>query len=557
MAEVDRAPGLRGAMLTAALVAFALACLVSPSWVVPARLPEGGEMLRGQLVAGVQLVRAAFAAAGLLAILSAFWWRWDDAGAAPGPARVPTSRGDFLFATLLVASSAALMAPHLAWSFWWDELVTMSGAVRRGPIVILARSSRANNHIINSMAIWVVVKILGESEPVARLPAFALALAVPQAVFWGLRARRGRGAAALAALLVATHCRVLLHGIEARGYAGAILFSYLACLAFSRVLEASSARVITAYVACAVASFGFIPTTIFVPLGHGVAASLLWLRRAVAETADPPATRRALAAVFACVWSGVLCMILFGLPIPQTLDYVRHGSFNDHVPLGYGLLTKVAYYLTSSDTLPLALAVLVLAGVGWYVVRRDRAFLLAFLTPILAWALYLVVPGTRSSSRLYCFLVIPVMMGLAFAAQTLRRRGPLPRVLLAFLAIAWAANLGAMYCRHIVPGLPDLKGLAAELGTSKVLLFSHQATPNRYYFRNADRLEWSPPDPHLFARYDYIVQGVVPGWPNHDLDALGYTCVRCLERGRGPTTIRVYRGRPVTRPRLLEAGPRQ
>src|SRR5262249_14928544 len=110
------------------------------------------------------------------------------------------------------------------------------------------------------------------------------------------------------------------------------------------------------------------------------------------------------------------------------------------------------------------------------------------------------------------------------------------------LAIAWVVNLGDMYYRHIVPGLPDLKGLAAELGKSRVLLYSYQATPNVYYFRSADRFQ-AAPDPRLFARYDYIVQGIVPEWPTPDLDALGYTCVRCLERGKGPTTFRVYRGR--------------
>jgi hypothetical protein len=273
-----------------------------------------------------------------------------------------------------------------------------------------------------------------------------------------------------------------------------------------------------------------------------VAALLLLLRRAVAEPADPPATRRALAAVIACLWSGVLATILFGLPIPQTLDYIRHFIFNEHVPLGPGLLTRVAYYLASTDSLAGALAVLALASAGWYLVRRDRALVLAFLTPILAWAVYVVAPGTRSSDRLYCFLIVPVMMGVAFAVETLWRKGPLPRVVLACLAVAWVTNLGAMYDRHIVPGLPDLKGLAADLGKSRVLLYGHQAKPNLYYFRNADLLE-APPDPCLFARYDSIVQGIVAGWPNHDLDALGYTCVRRLERGRGPTAFRVYRGR--------------
>ena len=75
-----------------------------------------------------------------------------------------------------------------------------------------------------------------------------------------------------------------------------------------------------------------------------------------------------------------------------------------------------------------------------------------------------------------------------------------------------------MYRRHIAPGLPDLNGLAADLSKSKVFLFSHQATANRYYFPNADRLELPPiPDARLFARDHYIVQGIVPDGRNPDL----------------------------------------
>jgi hypothetical protein len=80
----------------------------------PCATSRGGEKYRGELVAGVQLVRGGLAAAGLLAIASAFWWRWDGPEAAPRPAPVRTSRADFLFATLLVAGSIALAAPDLA-----------------------------------------------------------------------------------------------------------------------------------------------------------------------------------------------------------------------------------------------------------------------------------------------------------------------------------------------------------------------------------------------------------------------------------------------------------
>ena len=169
MHRIGHAPDLRGATLTTATVALALAGLTSPSWVVPVRPPQGGEAIRDQLAAGVQFVlrraRRGRPARDRVSLLVAMG-RPRPGGHAL-PVYCPQLLGaDFLIATLLLAGGIAFMAPHLAWCFWWDELTTMCDVVRPGPAVTLAQSCRVNNHIINSLLMWVSLEVFGEGGPV-------------------------------------------------------------------------------------------------------------------------------------------------------------------------------------------------------------------------------------------------------------------------------------------------------------------------------------------------------------------------------------------------------
>ena len=167
---------------------------------------------------------------------------------------------------------------------------------------------------------------------------------------------------------------------------------------------------------------------------HGMTASLLLVRRVVAEPVDLPGTR--------CRWrrsspaSGRVCSARSCLAYRSRKRSITSATLarSSMTPSGARMLGEAGRYIANIDMLRVALLRPDVAGAGWYLVRRDRALILAFLTPRTRRALYLVVPGTRSSARLHCFLIIPAMMGLAVAVENLLCRGPFLRLLLACLA---------------------------------------------------------------------------------------------------------------------------
>ncbi|MEI4908085.1 hypothetical protein Q8G40_28790, partial [Klebsiella pneumoniae] len=81
-----------------------------------------------------------------------------------------------------------------------------------------------------------------------RLPAFLLGVLTPLAVFRVLVEHWGRWHAALTAGLVAVHFSIVEHAGTARGYTGAVLFSFLACFLFAELLRRQSMTVIGLYV---------------------------------------------------------------------------------------------------------------------------------------------------------------------------------------------------------------------------------------------------------------------------------------------------------------------
>src|SRR5262249_53332044 len=153
----------------------------------------------------------------------------------------------------------------------------------------------------------------------------------PAAMCLALAGCWGRGSALLAGFLAALHLSIVTHTVEARGYSGAILCSFLACTCFALLLRRPTATISLLYIALALTAIGFVTTTIVVPVAHGLIGMIVSLR------GEAHFRRAGRHAVFACLWAGVLALVLFGLPLPQTWHYVRTEAAHDHLPLGLTL----------------------------------------------------------------------------------------------------------------------------------------------------------------------------------------------------------------------------
>ena len=493
--------------------ALAAAITLAPNRVL-VRLPPAAERFRDDLAHGMTVVRLGFLAAGVLALVEIFF-------PVPSPVAVERkarrlSRADWALAGLTIAITLALAAPAIASSFWWDELTTIVRVVRRGPLVIMSWAAGGNSHTLNSLSMWVMRSLVGEGEVSLRLPALALALATPPVIYFTLLSSCGRGVAAVSALLLSGSFWFVKHGVEARGYSGAILFSYLSCWYYRSLLRQGAASTVVAYVACSVAAVGYMLTMILVPLAHGAVALVLL----VWDTSSPDSEGRAderlkyWRAALACLWVAAVSAILFGLPLPSILDFGTDGAGTGY-SAGSTLLQSLAQFVTSCPHLIPALAVIAGSAAGWLVIARsDRRLALGFLMPAFTALLFVAVPGMHAESRHLSFLLIPTVIGFAAALViNLKKARPLNFAAAAIFLCIWTLGSASLHKRFLTVGNPDLKGLASRLSGANVVLVGSQSDVNLFYFPEARRLR-SIEDLNVSASdlawADYVVRGFMP-----------------------------------------------
>lgn len=145
-----------------------------------------------------------------------------------------------LAAILLVG--LVLRCWNITQSFWWDEIwSTMAYAT--APAVWTIMKSLGyyfNNHVLYSLMAHGSIKLLGESEFAARLPALIMGLVGIVVAFQFFRKYLGDGCALIAAFLLAVSAFHIDHSTEARGYSGLALFSLLSSLYYLQALRSNT-----------------------------------------------------------------------------------------------------------------------------------------------------------------------------------------------------------------------------------------------------------------------------------------------------------------------------
>jgi hypothetical protein len=351
----------------------------------------------------------------------------------------------------------------------------------------------------------------------------------------------GLRVALLSALAAATHPWLINHGVEARGYAGAILFSWAAIFAFARLLTHGSGRLTLLYVASCVTAFGFISTTILVPFAHGVTACLLLLA-GYRRPGLAPYRANAVNLIFACLWVLVLAVLLFGLPLPQTLAYARDTASGDHLPLGWPLGRQVSVYMTGLRGLAPAALVMCLSCLGWSTALGRgsssslRLVAVSSLVPFAAAVWYVLLPGTHSSARFFCFLILPLCCVVGLALDRLARARRMGRIVAGLLVSVWLGQLAVEHQRLLLINRPNLKVLARELQGTRVVLIGDQADVNTYYFPQATSWQLGKSPATLreaVAGAEVVLEGRARqdnqlGEPDAGLVALGFGVERTL-----------------------------
>jgi hypothetical protein len=468
---------------------LAAAVLLTPARVDP-YLPDKASRLAPLILAGIQLVRVFLVSGALLALVTDALRRlWPpDADTVIGSA---WEKRDALAAVVLIGLALCLRLPNATESFWWDELASQVRVVQRGLGVIFAFSADGNNHIANSVLMWVASRF-GTEEWILRLPSLLIGTLMPAAIYLLFQRIGQRRVGLIAAALVAVHFRMVDFSNEARGYIGTAAFGAVASIAFAGLCTGWNRRWALLYVIAATAAAAFVITGAFLILAHVALAGGLLLYHRTRARGDSfrgvgaREWRVPLWCGLAACWALLLALLISALTLPQVADYSRHRAASLHSPIGFRFYRDALPYLAGVEHDTTAALLLCLALVGYWRARRNWIMVAAIVGPVLVQIAYLHLTRSVASPRMFISAVFPALIGLSLWIESQWSRGtPLRRAAALLVATVLVADSSPVFARYYFVGNPKLHELSERLPSGDVFLADAQAGINVYYFPRA------------------------------------------------------------------------
>jgi len=125
---------------------------------------------------------------------------------------------------------------------WLDEIVTLVGNMRLSPLETAATFKSANQHLLNSVAGSISIRVFGESTWAVRLPALLFGVAAIPVFFVLARSVTRRTEAIFATLFLTISYHHVWFSQNARGYSALIFFTVLSTLLLVRWLVNTEKR---------------------------------------------------------------------------------------------------------------------------------------------------------------------------------------------------------------------------------------------------------------------------------------------------------------------------
>ena len=172
---------------------------------------------------------------GVAAFAAQLWTRAPrDPAAEPDPERDPlTFPGEWWAFAAIFLIGAGLRVALLDQPMAYDESYSYRSFARHSLPEALGELNSANNHLLNTLGMWITSRLFGPQEWALRLPVFACGLALLPAVFlWGRR-QAGGAAGLLASAFVAVSPLMTSYSTDARGY----MYVALAAVVFDGALR--------------------------------------------------------------------------------------------------------------------------------------------------------------------------------------------------------------------------------------------------------------------------------------------------------------------------------
>jgi hypothetical protein len=226
-----------------------------------------------------QRLRFAGVCAAALAIV--FWISRDtlssmlkaarvDAGAS---LRMQLDRRDVISVGLVMFLALGLRLAFVAQPMRYDESLTFNELASRPLYYGLSYYPDPNNHLLNTLLVHIAYAVLGNQPWVLRLPALVAGVLLAPATYALGRALYGsRGAAVLAAALVATSSYVIEYSTNSRGYTlQALCFVVMLGLVHIGTRRSSASALLLAAVIAALGAYA-LPTMLY-----GVVIAVAWV----------------------------------------------------------------------------------------------------------------------------------------------------------------------------------------------------------------------------------------------------------------------------------------
>jgi hypothetical protein len=447
----------------------------------------------------------------------------------------------------LVAIALLLAAGTIAriWvaggELWLDEIWSLSFARdMTAPWQVVTAIHHDNNHPLNTLWLWAVVKIAGPHAPplMFRLLPLVTGIGTIALIFWTERHTAERDAPAapwLAAILAATSFLGLVYSTEARGYAPAAFFA-LAAFAYVRQHRMETAR--DRFVFAALCALGILSHLTFLFVYAGLAA-WTFVRYGGAPWRKWLALHQLPAAAIAGVYLIDARRLVYGGGPPFSISDV----------MGRALSQLAGGPASGTWRIVAAAAIVLLIAHGLTIVARTRREEAVFFATalVLAPAAVLTVYHARYLDVRYFFVLFPFVWLLGARAlanlAASSRTGRLAAVSIA--ALSFAGNV-----HNALPLLRDGRGHYMEIVSTMAQLTSSETITvgSDHDFRNSLVLEyyaeklprdrrviyvpsgsWTPESPEWIVTHDFgPPRSEATQTPHQSLDFPRYVPVRCV-----------------------------
>ena len=369
----------------------------------------------------------------------------------------PTPHYSRRFVVAIVAAvllAAAVRAPFLTDSLWYDEIAAFLGYSINGPWGAVSTYYTQANHVLHSLLAWGSGAALGVDEVTVRLPSFLAGLGTVLAVAWLAMTALGRDAngvrlAVTAAFITALLPIAVLPATEARGYSLMTLFSALMTAAFLRALRRQTGTAWLIYAAaCALGIWAHL-VTVCVPAFHA-AWCVAVLMRGAPSTASGIPPKAARAGLMAIGVAALLTLLVYA-PILPAMFAIRSEfrSLDGNEPTligpeGWMMLLSIG----GSWKVWASLAALPLVVAGAAAATRDARLRTALILSLGGTVLALAFPlflGSWLYARFLAFTVPGIALLLAAGFLEINDRKPgAARVIALLVASAWIASLATL-----------------------------------------------------------------------------------------------------------------